>query len=483
MKLNIPALFRRPEKLFLIIASFFGLVSALTLPVLTAPDEGAHFWMSYSMFSSHSKIPDDLLVSAEDSVKSVAHGTYVNNLIENTANLENDGVTINYSKESKTDSSENLTNFADDKWRSTSFDITHLPQAIGILLGKLIHPSTGVMVILGRLANLAVFVTALYFVIKHLKYGKLAFAFIALIPMMIQQAGSLSYDVMNAVAIFAWFGLMINLSQQTTRLSSKQLILIIILGIFLLANKRSNVLLLALLPFLNQSIYLNGHLLRHLKQWKKWLLGRKKIVNIVSWVAGGIIAISLLYLFDQHLAARGVGFIRFCGVVFNTFFRPEVNSQLDSIITTGVIGNFAWLWYRLPSWIVFLQFSVLGLILLGDKVPKISKRFAIASGLTFFASIAGITLGMYFAWTLEPSIAGPSATFIQGMQGRYFTPLLILLIPVFAYLQKHISVKIAPELLHKIAWSTAIFSLTIYVILTWIFFYTPADGVKDILLK
>lgn len=476
MKLNIPAWLKRPEKLFVIIAGFFGVVSALTLPILTGPDEGAHFWVSYSMFSSKPQIPSDLLVSAEDTVKSVSSGDYVDEMFEDTANLQGDKLAVSYSKEVDI-------NASNESRPASSLDITHLPQAIGILLGRLIHPSVGVMVVFGRLFNLAVYIGAIYIIIKRIKYGRLALAFVALFPMMIQQASTLSYDVMNTVAIFAWVAFVINLSLQRVRLSKKQLLVLGLLAILLIATKRSNVLLLGFLPFLPPSLYFNQVTTQKMQQWKSALLRHKRVV-VNSLLAVAVLAtIVFLYLLDHYLAGRGVSSVRFFEVLFNTFFRPEVNTQLDPIITSGVVGNFAWLWYRLPAWIVFLQLSVFGLILLGDKVPVIPKRFAVASGLTFVGSILGITVGMYFAWTLLPSVAGPLATFIQGMQGRYFTPLLILLIPVFAYLQKHISVKIAPELLHKIAWSVAIFSLTIYVILTWVFFYTPADGVKDILLK
>ncbi|MGB4957411.1 MAG: DUF2142 domain-containing protein [Candidatus Saccharimonas sp.] len=476
MKFNSKQFLKQPERLFLVVSLFFGIVSAFMLPVLTGPDEGAHFWVSYSMFTKNEQIPQDLLISANQSVKDVSSGRYINDLFEDSANLQGDDFALNYSKDV-------YINSTNDSRKTGIHDLAHIPQAIGILLGRLIHPSVGVMVVFGRLFNLAVYIGAIYIIIKRIKYGRLALAFVALFPMMIQQASTLSYDVMNTVAIFAWVAFVINLSLQRVRLSRKQVVVLGLLAILLIATKRSNVLLLGLLPFLPPSLYFNQVTTQKMQQWKSALLRHKRVV-VSSLLAVAVLAtIAFLYLLDHYLAGRGVSSVRFFEVLFNTFFRPEVNTQLDPIITSGVVGNFAWLWYRLPAWIVFLQLSVFGLILLGDKTPVISKKFAVASGIIFIGSVLGITVGMYFAWTLLPSVAGPLATFIQGMQGRYFTPLLILLIPAFAYLQKHISVKIAPELLHKIAWSTAIFSLTIYVILTWIFFYTPADGVKDILLK
>ncbi len=476
MKFDTKQFLKQPGRLFLVISLFFGVTSAFLLPILTGPDEGAHFWVSYSMFTKNSQIPKDLLVSAEDSVKEVNNGSYVNDLFEKSANLQGDDFALNSFKEVHINS-------VNDERQTSIFDITHLPQAIGILIGRVIHPSVGFMVLFGRLANLAVYVAAIYFVIKHVRYGKLAIAFIALFPMMIQQAGSLSYDVMNTVAIFAWIGLMINLSLQKRLLSRKQIIILVTLAILLVLNKRSNIILFAILPFLSPNLYCNPQVARKVIQWKRLAFDYIKRFRVLLFAIGALVAIGLLFLFDRYLGSHGIGTFKFIGVFFNTFFRPEVNGQLDSILTSGIVGNFAWLWYRLPAWIVFLQLSVLALTLLGTKTSIIQKRFAVICGSIFVLSLLGITIGMYFAWTLSPSVVGTGATYIQGMQGRYFTPLLILLIPVFGYLKQFIAIKINQGLLVKIVAATAIFSLTTYLVLTYIFFYTPADGVKDILLK
>jgi len=205
---------------------------------------------------------------------------------------------------------------------------------------------------------------------------------------------------------------------------------------------------------------------------------RVKLRARTIWIFLGIIAVPAVVfaalVADAYLNIYGISSRTFVQVLFNTFFQTNINTQLDPIVTTGIVGHFGWLWYKLPEWLVFVHLSVFGLILLGQKVPQISRRFAIVSLSLFVLSIAAIVLGMYFLWTLDPKVAGPGATFIQGMQGRYFTPLLILLVPVFAYLQKYINVKINQKLLVVIAITTAIFSLTVYMLLTYTYFYLPA---------
>ncbi len=464
MLLKLSSILKRPERIFLIVGSFFGLISLFLMPVLTIPDEGAHFWMSYGMFSKNQQIPRDLMISAEDSAGYIKDGTYIEKIFKDKVNLEGDGFQFRITKEIK------LNSLNEDRPVS-SLDISRWPQAIGIAIGRAIHPSIGVMATLGRLLNFAVFFAALYLIIKHVKYGKLAFTFLALFPMIVHQAASLSYDAVNIVVIFAWVAYMINLFTQKTPITRSQIIKLPLLAAALIVTKPSNVLLLALLPFLPKSLYSNSRIFTKVHKKITSFKVSKRFLKLSLWSLSAIGLGAILFLGDAYLAKYGISSMQFIEVLFNTFFRTELNTQLDPIVTSGIVGHFGWLWYKLPEWLVIIHLGIFGLILLGERVPKVSLRLAIVSASLFLVSVFAITLGMYTMWTLRPNIAGIDATFIQGMQGRYFTPLLVLLIPVFAYIQQYISVKIKPRLLSIVTVSMAVFSLTVYLLLTYIFFY------------
>lgn len=460
----LSSILKRPERIFLVVGSFFGLISLFLMPALTIPDEGAHFWMSYGMFSKNQQIPHDLLISAENSAEYIKDGTYIEKIFKHKANLEGDSLRFKISREISLNS-------LNENRPVSSLDISRLPQAIGIAIGRVIYPSIGVMTTLGRLLNFAVFLTALYLIIKRVNYGKLAFTFLALFPMIIHQAASLSYDVMNIVVIFAWVAFMINLFTQQTPITRNQIIKLSLLGIVLIATKPSNALLLGLLPFLPLNLYRNTRIFTQIHKRIPRFRISKRLLKLLLWPLAIAGLGGIIFLGDAYLAKYGISSMKFMQVFFNTFFRTELNTQLDPIVTTGIVGHFGWLWYKLPEWLVIIHLSIFGLILLGEKVPRVSLRLAIVSASLFALSVLLITLGMYLMWTLRPNIAGSDATFIQGMQGRYFTPLLVLLIPVFAYIQQYISVKIKPRLLSILAVAMAVFSLTVYLFLTYIFFY------------
>lgn len=471
MQLKLSSILKRPERIFLVIGSFFGLISLFMMPALTIPDEGAHFWMSYGMLSKNQQIPHDLLVSPEDSASYIKDGTYIEKVFKTKANLEGDSFDFNFSKMI-------VLNSAHDSRSISSLDISRLPQAIGIAIGRITYPSMGVMTTLGRLANFAVFLAALYLIIKRVRYGKLAFVFLALFPMIIHQAASLSYDVVNIVVIFAWVAFIINLFAQKTPITRNQIIKLALLGFALIATKPSNALLLGILPFLPSSLYNNTRIFTQIHKKLPRFKMRKRTLKLLIGSLSAIGLIVALFCVDVYLAGQGISFTKFMGVLINTFFRTDLNTQLDPIVTTGIVGHFGWLWYKLPEWLVIIHLSIFGLILLGEKAPKVNLRFAIVSASLFVLSALAITLGMYFMWTLRPNVAGIDATFIQGMQGRYFTPLLVLLIPVFAHLQQYISVKIKPQLLSILVVVMAVFSLTVYLLLTYGFFYMVDQSIS-----
>ena len=63
------------------------------------------------------------------------------------------------------------------------------------------------IIYMGRIFNALAYILRLYFLIRYFKYGKTALMFISLLPIMVQQASSLSYDVMNYLEVMLAIGL------------------------------------------------------------------------------------------------------------------------------------------------------------------------------------------------------------------------------------------------------------------------------------
>lgn len=85
--------------------------------------------------------------------------------------------------------------------------LAYLPAAIGMALARILHLGTWPMIYLGRLANLACFFAALYWAVKITPYKKELFLLLGLVPTAVQAAGSYSYDavvISFSLLVLAW---------------------------------------------------------------------------------------------------------------------------------------------------------------------------------------------------------------------------------------------------------------------------------------
>lgn len=447
-------LFSKPENLFVLLAAISGLLTVWLMPVLSAPDENQHFQVEYAIFSSKKQAPLDLVAN-----ESIAHDQAKSNygaFFVDKSSAASDGVEVNFGSK-----------VFDGKTDASAKDILRLPQAIGVLLGRLIYPSLGVMVTTGRIVNLLVYVTILYFIIKHVRYGKWIFLFLACIPMMIQQAASLSYDSNNLLVIFAWVAFVINLATQKNSITKKQTLVGVVLVFFMLISKANNILLLALLFGVPLKNYLPKKLYSNLTSRKDW--ARIKLCATALTIVGVLLAVYII--FNRLLSGNEFHPRRLLDVLLNTFLRGNDLVLID-VVTTGVVGFFSNFYYHLPVWCVVLTFIVFVVGLLSEEMPRVPKKLALISGLLFFGSVLAITIGMYYAWAIKPFRLGPDAKVADGIQGRYFTPLLILLAPLFAYLQKFISIdEKGRRLMPSILVITSASLLALFLYQTWFYFW------------
>ncbi len=453
----------KPEKLFLLLSIVFGFASLLLVPVLSVADEGTHYWTSYSTFSKLNYIPDDLKISPQEILKKLENKSYFHDIYVKKVNFENDTLKIK-----------------EETIKSSLSNITHAPQSIGVLIGRYLYGSVGSMIFFGRLINMAVFIAIIYFVIKYTRKWKLIILCISLFPMVIHQMASLSYDALNFALIASWVVLVLNIAYTNIKVTKKVLLLSFIIAGLLCLTKTINILLLVFSPIILYRKYqdfsdskINNALMR-----VKWFVRRKKKYII------GFFALATIILVFFIALTRYETVLKIVIIIINTFLRPEINTQLDPIVFTGIVGNFSWLWYRLPAWIVFINLLLLCVVLLKDNV-KFRKKYKYIATIftgTFLAYIASIFVAMYLLWTRLPYVDGPNAIYIQGVQGRYITPVLILLIPLFSFISGYVDIKLSYKKTQVILSIVTIVTLSTYLFLTYIFYYTPASGIKDAII-
>lgn len=443
-----------PALVFLVLASVFGLLAIAVTPQLVVSDENQHFLRSYTL-STGTVGKETCTYPVEINKK--ASGVYVGDLSANYTDR------VNFQE----------TEQAPCGTAAAYSPFMHAPQAIGMFVAKLIYPSTGLMILFGQLANLALYISALYFIIKHVRFGKWVFVVIGLFPSMIHTAASLSSDVIHNSIVLASVALVFSLFMQTSRLSRKQIILTALLACGLALTKLTNLLVLLPLLFLPTRIFMpNAKQLPF--NLHKWLLvagiGALSIVSLLLWqkLYGGAIVSetppNILAEYPHH----------FIKVLFNTYINPSF--EYTDKLLQGVVGYFASYSYTLPAFMLFANISLLGVVLFRrnkDEERDIKKVSPLvwSSLVALILSVIAITYALYVIWAVQPWRLGPTALYADGVQGRYFTALLVLLIPTAIWLRKFIAIDIKNDtVLGTIVFSVAGSSLLFFVLQTFFFF-------------
>ncbi len=439
--------FEKPENIFLCLASIFIGVMVFVMPINRVPDESNHARMTWQLVYNQKNSFDWYHSVSND--KKLDKPEY--KLIFTKK--------IDFSKE-KFNPKINLKN------------IVHFPQLLGMLIGKMVYPSVGVMFILGRICNALLYIVGMYFVIKKAAFGKYALLFISLLPIMLQQAASLSYDVANYLAITLFFAFSSNLAVSKV-LNLKYFIGLLATTIALYITKTNNLLTLLALPFLD--IYLPERFSKineDIEKIKLWLKKRKYYV--ISSTVILLLAVATLYF-----RSKG-GITHFIQIMINSLINSDLNGHINSILSVGMFGYMGNFHFELPMWLIFIDILCLFILFMEKNDFVLSKEYGVFSSTILPLQIVAIVGGMYFAWT--PLVLGENAVISVGAQGRYFTPFLIFLTPLFISFKDKFSITISSSFIRKLAVGVCWLNFVIMIYLVVLVYWYP-DMETDWLIK
>ncbi|MCD7813090.1 MAG: DUF2142 domain-containing protein [Lachnospiraceae bacterium] len=305
--------------------------------------------------------------------------------------------------------------------------IFYLPQALGLTLGRLLGLGTMPMLMLGRLFALIAYAILTTLAVKKLPVGKVSLMLIAVLPISLQQAASFSYDsVINGVA-FVFVSYSIFLCSENAPVHIQDVAVAVITGCLMATVKGSVYLPLCLLPL---GIFLvKGGCGRK----KKALIAAVTAVCLYAFLRGNLSSI-LSHL--SRTAAEAVGgsdstqiytlgyFIqyprRLIGMLANTIYK-----QGDAYLRNLLGGYLGWLEITIPWFVIigFLFLLLLSCIAHPDE-SRISGGKRVFWGILAAGSFLLVEISMLFSWTSTDSL------FIEGVQGRYFIPFLLLVLLV-----------------------------------------------------
>lgn len=304
--------------------------------------------------------------------------------------------------------------------------ISTIPGAIGIKIADIFTNSPLIIFYSGRLFAFIVNLFILYSCLKIAPKHKNILLFIMLLPIFIQQNVSYSYDgLLNSLCLLVT-AYLIKFYNDDGVISKKDFIIYILASLIIFIIKMPYILIPLLIIFLPKEkfgksksskyikillfilfvllIYILNKYIISLYSTKSVVTDPNKKVNTISYLLTNPKALFLTIIYTLH---------------YNLF------NYLREII--GVLG---WLVYPLNNLFIIIYYIIFILLILSNK-SNLDKNKRIFNLITMLILIGGIFMALYVDWT-------PYHTYvINGVQGRYFLPLLpIIFINLFPKKEK-----------------------------------------------
>lgn len=395
---------------------FVGILYTLIIPQFSVPDEYTHYLTSYSQSS--------ILLGRK---AFDAHGNVL--LYPDTANT--------LVRASHPTSNEYVKEFdglmGKDRFQTNQVHVSrapltlgsfgYFPQVVGLSLGRILGLNGIQIGILGRLFALLFFAALISYSIQIIPacFQKVLFT-ISILPMTLQQVCSYNYDSVLFTACFFLFAYLLYLIYDKKKIDKLDIFLVTLASIVVATIK------FVYLPILGLGLWIPREKFKY-KHGKILVILLLVILSLGSYVVlmkcnhvfWSVYDSNTSSLIDYHTFTMGQILshpIKELGILIATFqkFTADYIQQMIS-------GPLGWLEMNVPA----LQLSgFLGMLFFSmytiQKQSIKDRNIKICSGLFALLMILVIELALQISWTPEDS------HLIVGVQGRYFLPILPMIL-------------------------------------------------------
>ena len=313
--------------------------------------------------------------------------------------------------------------------------ILYLFSSIGFLIARIFSLNILLGCYLAKLMNFIVFLVAAYYILKMIPFGKMAMTAIMFMPMFLHQATSTSADCLVNIIIMLFVAYLLHLRFKEENVKKSEGVFLVILGMIIGIVKYVYLPILGLalifIPAKNMS-----------KKYKIILLTTLFVLSIM--VAGGYYMFSGTYetAFTNYFATNHVNAgEQIKGMIANPigYFKTLkfTLSKMSEIYLYQMIGNsLGWLCIGVKNiWITaYLIVMLASCFIEKNKVTLETWQKILGSLIAIGISLLIMT-GMYITWT------GVGNAIIDGVQGRYFIPVAIIVLLCLCKKDNYIKIK------------------------------------------
>lgn len=393
------------HKKFLIISLFLCLLYTFGSPVFTQSDESFHFIRAYQVAEGHLLSPVDNNGNSYDYFpKSIYKTLYDDDDYYPEYKNYDD-----YFKESKIPLDKNTVEKKDVRASNYVF-LNYFPHAIGIKLGILLNLSPYFIALLGRISNMLICIILISLGIKIIPVCKKIFFILFLSPSILSYISSLSADGIVIAINFLFISLVVKYIYEKPKLNYLNYLLFLLLIAFVSTCKA------AYLPIIGIIILLPYECFKNKKN--KWLFTLSLvffgIFFSLLWMNLGNVNISDIQGYE------GISkYTHFVYIFVNTFMQNTV-SYVENIFA----GDYMYQCQLKPYTIIPIAYLFLFLISIFSEDSDLKVRF-IEKIIVLIIAFLVIVLIAYALFTANTAVG---EIVINGIQGRYFVPVVLLFV-------------------------------------------------------
>jgi len=422
------------EDYFAFILLNFGILMIFLIPPMASPDENTHFYNAYAL-SEFDIFPEVMnheigRIQPKEIVNFVE---YYNTKFAGKLNEKYTFESMYMDGWVTVDMEERVFH---SYWNADAHIGGYIFAALGMLFFKIIAKIFCIaiitpynLLIVGRIFNLLFYTITIYFSIKITPYLKKTMFLFAVMPMSSFLAVSLSYDAILIPISFLLCSYTMRLIRDNRQITKKDVLVIGVITAFLCMIKQAYIGLLLILFAISINLF------KSKKQYVKvitfiLLIG---IIAFCSYALGlSIRTKNFTGIWDQIQQQQTEIILKepllFLKTIFNSFFR------YGHFYFVSFLGNLGQLDTNFPQ-IILISYSILtvvtGIFEAGEiEETSIVKnmKFLVLMGLLI--TTYAIFAGTYIIWT--GMMQGIGTDFVDGVQGRYFIPLSIYIVLLFA---------------------------------------------------
>jgi len=433
-----------PVSFFVVAAILCGISYSIIRPPMQSPDEFNHFCRAYQVSEGkflpekkNQRLGGEIPVCIEEFMSIYRPSTFVPGY-RLTFKEVLQGFDVEFSPKNKV--------FKDFPNTAYYSPVSYLPQALALCVLRQFHCSVALMYHGSRMFVFLVWLISMFFVIRIIPLYKWLFSMLLLLPMSLYMAVSFSADTVTNILTLLLIASILRLAFGEKKITKKDLILILVIGVLLALTKIIYISLLFLL-FIIPSEKFNS------KKHKYFIVSVILIVSsLFTLYWSDVIMQHYISFEDYNITTRNSATLHHEANYYGQkdhmlhhpfhFFKVFYNSLImhARFYLLSYVGHFGtYLDIPLPLWFLIISLPLIVFVSLAETtqfVLSYSQKFILL--ITAFISLFLLFLSQHLTWN---KVGGD---YIEAIQGRYFVPILPLIFMLFNTGRTKVKFNVAP---------------------------------------